>query len=242
MADAKPGRNCPRCPRLVAFRKTWRAREPAWFNAPVPSFGPVDARLLIVGLAPGLQGANRTGRPFTGDYAGDLLYETLNEFGFARGRYEERADDSLELIDCCITNAVRCVPPENKPTGEEIANCRPFLTATIAEMPRLKAIVALGRIAHDSVLSALGVPRSHMVFGHGCREAVGAFTVFDSYHCSRYNTNTGRLTPDMFRAVFTQVRQHLLDGRSPARGEPPASAAQSSGIIPGRRPALRNKT
>jgi len=209
VGGSEPGRNCPRCPRLVAFRKNWRAREPSWFNAPVPSFGPRDARLLIVGLAPGLQGANRTGRPFTGDYAGDLLYPTLAEFGFASGRYEERADDGLTLIDCRITNAVRCVPPENKPTGEEIANCRPFLAATIAEMPRLKAIAALGRVAHDSVLAALGAKRSRMAFGHGCAETFGPLTVFDSYHCSRYNTNTGRLTPQMFRAVFSAVRRHL---------------------------------
>jgi uracil-DNA glycosylase family 4 len=203
------GRNCPRCPRLVAFRNEWRSRESSWFNSPVPSFGPVDARLLVVGLAPGLRGANRTGRPFTGDYAGDLLYATLRDFGFARGAYEARADDGLELVDCRITNAVRCVPPENKPTTAEIATCRTFLSATIAEMPRLRAIVALGRISHDSVLTALGAKRSSMSFGHGCTEAFGAVTVFDSYHCSRYNTNTGVLTPEMFRAVFAKVRSHL---------------------------------
>jgi len=206
---SKAGRNCPRCARLVAFRKTWRASEPSWFNSPVPSFGPIDARLLIVGLAPGLRGANRTGRPFTGDYAGDLLYGTLSKFGFASGRYEERADDSLKLIDCRITNAVRCVPPENKPTGDEIATCRTFLSATIGEMPNLRAIVALGRIAHDSVIAALGAKRSRMPFGHGCAEAFGALTMFDSYHCSRYNTNTGVLTPKMFRDVFAKVRRHL---------------------------------
>src|SRR5262249_32820900 len=153
---SQPGHDCPRCPRLVASRKEWRAREPSWFNAPVPAFGPVDARLLIVGLAPGLRGANRTGRPFTGDYAGDLLYATLKDFGFARGTYEARPDDGLTLVDCRISNVVRCVPPENKPAGDEISTCRPFLVATIAEMPRLKAIVALGRIAHDTVLAALG--------------------------------------------------------------------------------------
>lgn len=208
-AAAEPSRDCPRCPRLVAFRQAWRAREPEWFNAPVPSFGPPTARLLIVGLAPGLQGANRTGRPFTGDYAGDLLYRTLTEYGFARGNYEARPDDGLTLVDCRISNAVRCVPPENKPTGGEITSCRDFLKATIAEMPRLKAIVALGRIAHDSLLPALGVRRSEMIFRHGHAQQIGTFTVFDSYHCSRYNTNTGVLTPKMFRAVFAKVRAQL---------------------------------
>ena len=157
-----PGRDCPRCPRLVAFRKSWRAREPEWFNAPVPSFGPLDARLLVVGLAPGLRGANRTGRPFTGDYAGDLLYGALNEFGFAHGRYQARPDDGLTLIDCRITNAVRCVPPQNKPTPEEIATCRLFLSATIKEMPRLCAVLALGRIAHETFVAAHGARRSRL--------------------------------------------------------------------------------
>ena len=156
----KPGRNCPLCPRLVAFRETWREREPSWFNAPVPSFGPLDARLLIVGLAPGLRGANRTGRPFTGDYAGDLLYATLKEYGFARGTFEARADDTLELVDARITNGVRCVPPENKPTPAEINTCREFLIPTIAEMRNLRAIVALGRIAHETTVKALGAKRA----------------------------------------------------------------------------------
>src|SRR5579864_5040129 len=154
--ESKPGRDCPRCPRLVEFRQKCRVKEPSWFNAPVPSFGPIDARLLIVGLAPGLQGANRTGRPFTGDYAGVLLYDTLSRYGFARGQYGAHPDDGLELIDCRITNAVRCVPPENKPTTAEIATCRDFLKATIAEMGSLRAIMALGRIAHESVVTALG--------------------------------------------------------------------------------------
>jgi uracil-DNA glycosylase family 4 len=206
---SEPGRNCPRCPRLVAFRKEWRTREPSWFNAPVPSFGPVDARLLIVGLAPGLRGANRTGRPFTGDYAGDLLYATLGEFGFARGRYEARPDDGLVLTDCRIANAVSCVPPENKPTPLEITNCRAFLAAAIDEMPRLAAIVALGRIAHESVVVALGEKRSQLPFGHGSVHRPGKLALFGSYHCSRYNTNTGRLTADMFRAVFAEVRRYL---------------------------------
>ncbi len=206
---SEPGRDCPRCPRLVAFRKDWRAREPSWFNAPVPSFGPVEARLLIVGLAPGLRGANRTGRPFTGDYAGDLLYATLKEFGFARGSYEARPDDGLVLTDCRIANSVSCVPPENKPTPLEITNCRAFLAAAIDEMPRLAAIVALGRIAHDSAIVALGEKRSKLPFSHGSAHQAGKLMLFGSYHCSRYNTNTGRLTPDMFRAVFAQVRRHL---------------------------------
>ena len=204
-----PGRNCPRCPRLVAFRKSWREREPEWFNAPVASFGATDARLLILGLAPGLRGTNRTGRPFTGDYAGDLLYATLGEFGFAKGRYQADPDDGLTLIDCRITNAVRCVPPENKPTPQEIATCRPFLSATIAEMPRLSAVLALGRIAHDTFIAERDARRSHFPFAHGRAHAIGTLKLFDSYHCSRYNTNTGVLTPQMFRDVFTQLRKHL---------------------------------
>jgi uracil-DNA glycosylase family 4 len=210
--SGKPGRDCALCPRLAAFRNDWRKREPGWFNAPVASFGPKNAGLLIVGLAPGLQGANRTGRPFTGDYAGDLLFPTLMEFGFARGRFESRVDDSLELIDARLTNAVRCVPPENKPTPAEIATCRTFLEATIAEMTGLRAIVALGRIAHDAVLTALGRKKSAVKFGHGLKADLGAFALFDSYHCSRYNTNTGVLTPEMFRNVFAAVRQHLDEG------------------------------
>jgi uracil-DNA glycosylase family 4 len=174
-----------------------------------------DARLLIVGLAPGLQGANRTGRPFTGDWAGDLLYETLAEYAFARGTYEERADDSLELVDCRITNAVRCVPPENKPLPIEINTCRDFLIPTIEEMPNLAAIVTLGRISHESTVKALGVARKDAAFGHGSQALLGALTVFASYHCSRYNTNTGVLTPKMFKQVFANVRA-FLDGASPS--------------------------
>jgi len=209
MAPARPGRNCPRCPRLVALRELWRAREPGWFNAPVPAFGPREARLAIIGLAPGLRGANRTGRPFTGDFAGGLLYHTLGEYGFARGRYDARPDDGLELIDCRIVNAVRCVPPENKPTTAEIANCRPFLERDLAEIPNLAALVALGRIAHDSIIVALGGRPAASPFGHGQIHQVAGVTIFDSYHCSRQNTNTGRLTPEMFRAVFAAVRAKL---------------------------------
>jgi uracil-DNA glycosylase len=204
-----PGRDCPRCPRLVAFRQTWREREPEWFNAPVHSFGPRDARLLIVGLAPGLRGANRTGRPFTGDFAGDLLYATLEEFGFAKGHYQARPDDGLELVDCRITNAVHCVPPQNKPTPLEITTCRDFLAATLKEMSKLRAIVALGRVAHESLIAAHHALRSAYPFGHGRSHAMNALRLFDSYHCSRYNTNTGVLTPQMFRQVFAQVREHL---------------------------------
>jgi uracil-DNA glycosylase family 4 len=208
-AESKPGRNCPRCPRLAAFRKTWRGKEPTWFNAPVPSFGPLDARVLIVGLAPGLQGANRTGRPFTGDYAGVLLYDTLAHYRFARGQYRAHPDDGLTLIDCRITNAVRCVPPENKPTIAEISTCRDFLKPTIAEMPELKALVVLGRIAHDSVVTAFGAKKSAMPFKHGAKNMLGSLALFSSYHCSRYNTNTGVLTPEMFRDVFASVRAYL---------------------------------
>jgi uracil-DNA glycosylase family 4 len=207
--SGKPGRDCPLCPRLAAFRQNWREREPSWFNAPVGSFGPLDARLLIVGLAPGLRGANRTGRPFTGDWAGDLLYATLKEYGFARGDYDERPDDTLELVDARITNGVRCVPPENKPLPVEINTCRDFLVPTIAEMPRLGAIVTLGRIAHETTVKALGARRSAAAFSHGGTAAIGGLTLFSSYHCSRYNTNTGVLTTEMFRAVFAAVRKHL---------------------------------
>ncbi len=205
----EPGRDCPHCPRLVAFRKTWRTKEPTWFNAPVPSFGPADARVLIVGLAPGLQGANRTGRPFTGDYAGVLLYDTLLRFGFARGEYAAHPDDGLTLVDCRIANAVRCVPPENKPTPAEIATCRQFLIATIADMKNLRAVVALGRIAHDSALAALDVKKSAAPFKHGAQAMLKNVVLFSSYHCSRYNTNTGALTPEMFRDVFKHVRRYL---------------------------------
>ncbi len=208
-AASEPGRDCPLCPRLVDFREEWRANEPGWHNAPVPAFGPVDAPLLIVGLAPGLRGANRTGRPFTGDYAGDLLYATLIEYGFARGPYAAHPEDGLTLTGARIVNAVRCVPPQNKPTPEEIRTCRPFLSAAMAEMPALRAIVTLGKIAHDSTLAALGQKASRLKFGHGVSDEVGSLRLFASYHCSRYNTNTGVLTPKMFRSVFSAVRASL---------------------------------
>lgn len=206
----EPDTDCPLCPRLAAFRHATQKSAPSWFNAPVPGFGPIDARLTIVGLAPGLRGANRTGRPFTGDYAGDLLYAMLLKHGFARGRYEARPDDGLELLDCRITNAVRCVPPENKPTPAEIKTCRTFLAAVLSERPAKAAILALGRIAHDSTLAALGHRTASAPFSHGGTHALKpGLTLFDSYHCSRYNTNTGRLTQEMFDAVIQAIRDHL---------------------------------
>ena len=171
--------------------------------------GDADARLLIVGLAPGLQGANRTGRPFTGDFAGDLLYATLIEYGFANGVYQARPDDGLTLVDCRISNAVRCVPPQNKPLPVEINSCRQFLVATLSAMPKLRAIVALGRVAHESTLKALGLRSAAAPFAHGAIHPAGALKLYDSYHCSRYNTNTGVLTPQMFRDVVHAVRRHL---------------------------------
>ncbi len=215
---ANPPRDCDRCPRLRAFVLEQRAEQPTWFNAPVPSFGDPEARLAIVGLAPGLQGANRTGRPFTGDHAGELLYGTLSAYGFAHGTYGASPDDGLRLTDCLITNAVRCVPPQNKPTGGEIATCRMFLIAQLRALARLTTIIALGRIAHDSVVRSFDRPLASMPFAHGAEhpiDTVGpdgsprSFTLIDSYHCSRYNTNTGRLTEAMFRDVFAKARARL---------------------------------
>lgn len=201
---------CVLCPRLVAYRKYNEAAEPAWFNGAVPSFGSADARLLIVGLAPGRNGANRTGRPFTGDYAGDLLYATLLEYGFARGSYAATPDDGLRLSGCMITNAVRCVPPENKPTPDEISTCRRYFSARVATLTKLEIILALGRIAHDQTLTALGLRKALYPFAHGARHAIGSERVlYDSFHCSRYNTNTRRLTPEMFRAVFAAIKAEL---------------------------------
>jgi uracil-DNA glycosylase family 4 len=210
-SPVEPPADCDACPRLVAFRAENQAKAPDWFNGAVPSFGdPTEARLLIVGLAPGLQGANKTGRPFTGDYAGDLLYGTLLKFGLATGTYGQRADDGLTLNGAMITNAVRCVPPANKPTGEEIKTCRRYLSARIGALPCLKVIIPLGRIAHDSTLSALGLRRAAFPFSHAGEHDLGdGVTLIDSYHCSRYNTNTGRLTTEMFEAVFEAARQRL---------------------------------
>jgi len=209
MPSPEPARDCPLCPRLVQYRHEQRKLHPEWFNAPVPSFGVADPRLLIVGLAPGVQGANRTGRPFTGDFAGDLLYETLKGFGFAEGIYRADPHDGLRLQDAMISNAVRCVPPQNKPLPIEIRTCNAFLRLRIESLPRLRAIVALGRIAHDGVLTALNARKSAYPFGHGAEHEIGRVRIFDSYHCSRYNTNTRVLTPEMFRKVFGRVREFL---------------------------------
>ena len=201
---------CTRCPRLVAYRAENERQEPQWFNGAVPSFGIADASLLIVGLAPGRNGANRTGRPFTGDYAGDLLYDTLIRYGFAKGEYRARPDDGLKLRNCMITNAVRCVPPENKPEPSEITNCRPFFAARLASLPKLKIILALGRIAHDQTLTTLGKRKALFPFAHGARhDLTPDLLLYDSFHCSRYNTNTRRLTTEMFHAVFAAIRQEL---------------------------------
>jgi uracil-DNA glycosylase family 4 len=205
--------DCPLCPRLFDFRTANAKAHPDWFNAPVPSFGDLNARFLIVGLAPGLQGANKTGRPFTGDYAGDLLYSTLAKYGFSTGTYKADPKDGLKLKDAIISNAVRCVPPENKPTGQEIVTCRQFLISRMNQLPNVKVILALGRIAHDSTVRALGAKPSSAVFGHAKRYEIagpnGPVVLFDSYHCSRYNTNTGRLTEEMFHTVFAAVRREL---------------------------------
>lgn len=202
--------DCDICPRLKQFRDDTNADHPDWFNGAVPSFGPETAKLLIVGLAPGLQGANKTGRPFTGDYAGDLLYATLLKFEFARGTYAARPDDGLTLVDCMISNAVRCVPPQNKPTSAEINSCRPFLIDRIKSLPNLKTILALGRIAHESVITAFGEKKSAYKFAHEAKhELPGHISLYDSYHCSRYNTNTGRLTEKMFENVFEKIKQDM---------------------------------
>jgi uracil-DNA glycosylase family 4 len=203
---AEPSRDCPLCPRLVAYRAQNRAQNPDWWNGPAPSFGDPAARLLVMGLAPGRTGANRTGRPFTGDHAGVMLYETLIRTGFARGRYEARPDDGLELVDCMISNAVRCAPPGNKPETSEETTCRPFLTARLEALPRLKVIVTLGDVARRNVLKAIGLKASAGLPGHGTEFQAGPYVVLNSYHCSRLNTNTGRLTGEMFEAVFRRAR------------------------------------
>lgn len=208
-----PPADCTLCPRLAAFRARNRLLLPLGFNGAVPSFGPVESALLVVGLAPGLKGANFTGRPFTGDYAGVLLYGTLLDFGFAHGRYDARADDGLTLVDCRITNAVRCVPPENKPTPGEAAQCLAFLKAEIASLARLRVILSLGRVAHDSVLRACGQPLRAFPFAHGAHHRLdNGVTLVNSYHCSRYNTQTRRLSAEAFRAVFDGIRTLLDSG------------------------------
>lgn len=221
LPSPEPPRNCSLCPRLHGFIGQWREREPDWHNAPVPTFcadnGDNAVRLLIVGLAPGLRGANRTGRPFTGDYAGALLYGTLERFGLASGTYDARPNDGLRLVDTAITNAVRCVPPENKPVGAEINTCRQFLRSTIWRFGRLEAILTLGKIAHDSTIRALDKKPSAYPFAHGAKASIDGIEVYSSYHCSRYNTNTGRLTEEMFRQVFNDLAVSL-GKRIPAGG------------------------
>jgi len=207
-APESPPHDCPLCPRLAAFRAENERKFPDWFNGPVPSFGPLSARLLIAGLAPGLQGANRTGRPFTGDWAGDLLFATLLKHGLAKGLYGESATDTLTLVDCRIANAVRCVPPQNKPEPSEIKTCRRFLQSELETLTRVKVILALGKIAHDSVCDALGVRKALHPFKHGVAyEKMGPYTLISSYHCSRYNTNTGVLTEAMFEEVVGKAKK-----------------------------------
>jgi len=212
---AEPAQDCPLCPRLAAFRADNRQRFPGKFNAPVPSFGPAGARLLIVGLAPGLKGANFSGRPFTGDYAGVLLYETLLKYGYAEGKYEARPDDGLRLTGCRITNAVRCVPPENKPTGDEVKTCQRFFAATLAEMKDLRVLLALGKIAHDTVVRSFGGKLSAYPFAHNAVHRLeNGLILVNSYHCSRYNTQTGRLTEGMFHDVFDTIGNCLKERKS----------------------------
>ena len=207
LTEAPP--DCPLCPRLVEYREALRQDNPDWHNNPVDSFGDPNARLLVVGMAPGVKGANRTGRPFTGDFAGDLLYQTLTRYGFAKGTYDRRADDGLELVDCMVTNAVRCVPPQNKTKGPEVNACRQFLEHRIKALPQLTSIVTLGVVAHESTIRALGAKVANHPFGHGVTSLVKTYAVTASYHCSRYNTNTGRLTETMFQSIFASVRRAL---------------------------------
>ena len=202
----EPERDCPLCPRLVAFRGESRAKHPDWHNGPVPSFGALEARLLIVGLAPGLRGANRTGRPFTGDFAGELLFETLEAFGLAAGTYGRVASDGLRLVDSRLTNAVRCVPPANKPKPEEFARCLPFLAREMALCPKVAVILALGGWAWETVLRALEIPRPWPRFSHGAEATIGRHVLIGSYHVSQQNTFTGRLTPDMLDTVLARAR------------------------------------
>lgn len=206
----EPNPNCPRCPRLHGFLRRYRELEPDWHNAPVPTLTPVSGnvavKLLIVGLAPGLRGANRTGRAFTGDASGQLLFANLTKFGFVSGKFENMPDDGMRLVDCAITNAVRCVPPENKPKGKEVENCRAFLAPTIDSFPNLGVLLALGKTAHDSSIRALNLKVSELPFAHGAQHHIDKFTMISSYHCSRYNVNTGRLTTDMFEDIFRRLR------------------------------------
>jgi uracil-DNA glycosylase len=208
----EPSYDCALCPRLSQFTREWRSKEPGWFNGPVPVFADPtagDVQLLIVGLAPGLRGANRTGRPFTGDYAGDLLYKMMLKHGFASGTYEARPDDNIKLNNTAIINAVRCVPPQNKPTPDEINTCRRFLTPAFTGYPALKVVLTLGQIAHQSTIKALGERVTAHPFKHNIASKIGKLTVISSYHCSRYNTNTGVLTEAMFNDVFVSVKRVL---------------------------------
>tara|TARA_B100000242_G_C43029386_1_gene479450 strand:+ start:934 stop:1572 length:639 start_codon:yes stop_codon:yes gene_type:complete len=205
----EPKKNCNKCKRLFNFRKKNISENPDWFNAPVPNFGELNSTLLIVGLAPGLKGANKTGRPFTGDYAGDLLYKTLEKFGFSNDLYHGMLNDGLRLYNCSITNAVKCVPPQNKPVSEEIKNCNQFLKLTIENHKNLKVIIALGLVAHNSVLSALCLKQKLYKFKHGSEHKLKDLTLIDSYHCSRYNTNTGRLNEKMFKEVFLKAKNEI---------------------------------
>ena len=207
----EPAPDCALCPRLVGFRNDNETAHPEWFNGAVPSFGPETAQLLIVGLAPGLKGANRSGRPFFGDHAGELLYRTLLKTGLARGRHDLQEPDALELVGCMITNAVRCVPPQNKPKSDEIARCRAFLISRVNALPNLTTMLAIGRIAHDSILDAFQVRKRDLPFAHGARHDLSAgLVLFDSYHCSRQNTNTGRLTTPMFEQVVAAAASSLV--------------------------------
>ncbi len=210
-ARIDPPTDCKLCPRLVAFRKENQESYPDFFNGAVPSFGDPNGALLIIGLAPGLRGANRTARPFTGDFAGDLLYATLAKFGFSKGQYKADPSDGVSLNNAMLTNAVRCVPPQNKPVGAEIRTCRQFLTRRLSAMSQVRAILCLGRIAHESTLAALGLKQKDAPFAHGARHEIAdlPFNLFDSYHCSRYNTNTRRLTTEMFEDVFSEIRRHI---------------------------------
>lgn len=210
MTFVAPAANCPLCPRLVAYRDANRVANPAWFNGAVPSFGSLESPLLVAGLAPGVRGANRTGRPFTGDFAGVLLYRTLIKYGLATGTYGADPADGIALRDCRVTNAVRCVPPANLPTPQEITGCNPFLTQELAAMPRLRIVLALGGVSHKAVLRARGLRASHVPFGHGAVHALpDGLLLVDSYHVSRLNTNTGRLTTPMFEAVIADIVARL---------------------------------
>jgi uracil-DNA glycosylase family 4 len=207
-APAAPPHDCPLCPRLVAYRDANRAANPAWFNGPVPSFGPLDAPFLVVGMAPGVRGANRTGRPFTGDHAGLLLYSTLLKFGFARGTYDERPDDGMQLDRCRVVNAVRCVPPKNLPEPAEVRTCNTYLASELAAMPALRVVMALGVLSHNATLRAMGLVPSRMPFKHGSLTTLpNRLILADCYHVSRYNTNTGVLTTAMFEDVIAAIRR-----------------------------------